>query len=363
MSDIVSEYYEENPSRADRSEKRRNPSVEDQVKLVNGTAHPQKRAFYAASAKWFLRPNEMLMLDRYASFGLPTPRGVKAPRGFERGFSAHPKLPSFSAGGDLAYLPDTKGALDKRKGNRWLVTDAELRPLVEQHFAWWEKTVKRDEEGRPVTTSLWLSPGGHALKAKDLYPAFFIEDAIRLGLMTPEERDDPRRVWTGHCQRHFGEKLLEMNNVPDSWCNHFRGDAFKDARGHYFQPTPEQVRQKYHEFVPMLGFQPLPDVTRLRRGIANEREAHAAILGEELRKMQSLNASSVDAQCAVLAISGEEFLVPRRIAPSFVFAVRVAFQGAQVTVRRDVAMDARRGRSFNRRAYEALISRAVSWLA
>jgi hypothetical protein len=363
LADIVSEYYEENPARGDRSEKRRNPSVEDEVKLVNGTAHPQRRAFYACSAKWWLRPNEMLMLDRYASFGLAAPEGASPAKGFERGFQAHQQLASFADGGDVVYLPETKGALDKRKGNRWVVIDAELRPLLEQVFAWWEKTVKRDAAGAPVTTSLWLSPGGCALKSKDLYPAFFIEDAIRLGIMRPEERHDPKRVWTAHCQRHFGEKLLEMHNVPDAWCNHFRGDAFHDARGHYFKPTPEQVRQKYHELVPMLGFQPLPDAARLRRGTGSERDAHRAILTDELAKMRSIESAQVDARCAILVCPGEEFVVPRRVAPSFVYAARIAFAETVVELRPDHTGDLKRGRCLSRRGYEVLLERALGWLS
>ncbi len=89
-----------------------------------------------------------------------------------------------------------------------------------------------------------------------------------------------------------------MLNVPDAWCNHLRGDAFHDARGHYFKPPPEQVRQKYHEFVPMLGFQPSLDAARLRRGIGNERDARRAILTDELTKMRALQAKQVDARCA-----------------------------------------------------------------
>jgi hypothetical protein len=265
MRDLREEHTEENPTQR-TGEKRRNPTVDEEVKLVNGTTHPQRRAFYATSAKWWYRPNEMRMLDRYASFGLPSPTG-EVPTGFEHGFTAHPELASFEDGGDLVYLPDTKGARDKRKGNRWSVIDRELRPILEQFFAWWEASVARDERGMPLTTSMWLGGTGRRLLDQRFYPTFFTKDCLRLGLLTEQEVYNPKRNWTSHCQRHFGEQLLEMNNVPDSWCNHFRGDAFKDARGHYFAPTPQQVREKYRELVPLLGFKPLPDAPRLRGGM------------------------------------------------------------------------------------------------
>lgn len=169
------------------------------------------------------------------------------------------------------YLPDTKGATDKRKGNRWLVIDAELRPIVEQYFHWWESTVRRDAQGRPVTTAMWLNERGTAQRMEDLYPRYFYEDCERLGLMraptehAPGERADTRRRWTAHCQRHFAEQVRQRTNVPSDCSNHFRGDAFRDARSDYYKPKPEHVRQKYHELVPLLGFQPLPDAPRRRR--------------------------------------------------------------------------------------------------
>ena len=363
VADIVEENGEDKRGRHERGEKRRNPSVEEMVRLVNGTAHPQKRAFYAASAKWWFRPNEMLMLDRYASFGLASPTG-ETPAGFERGFQARPELPSFAEGGDLVYLPETKGALDKRKGNRWMVIDAELRPLLEQHFAWWERTVKRDRDGKPLTTKLWITATGVPVRIHRLYPSFFIDDTLRLGLMTESERRNPKRVWTAHCQRHFGEKLLEMHNVPDSWCNHFRGDAFSDARGHYFVPSPEQVRQKYLELVPRIGFQPLPETTRLRKGTLSEKEAHLELLRHELSRTTLHQNSSFTAFCVRVRVGGEELVVPKRVLPSFVYALRAAHEpDAQIDVGPDAGENHKRGRVLRRVEHEALVLRAIGWLA
>src|SRR5581483_4902931 len=101
MADVVSEFWEEDPIDPDDSERRRNPTVEEQVRLVNETAHAQRRAFYACSAKWWFRPNEMFLLDRYASFGLPMPKGLPMPRGFEEGFRKHPHVKAFDEGGDM----------------------------------------------------------------------------------------------------------------------------------------------------------------------------------------------------------------------------------------------------------------------
>lgn len=231
VRDIVSEYRGDCREEG-RREKRRNPSVEEVVRLVNGTHHPRNRAFYACNVKWWFRINEMFMLDRYESF------------------------PNFTDGGDLVVLPRTKGVLDKRKGNRVSVIDAELRPILKTYFDWWDRNVRRDAQGRPYTTRLWLNFRGTALNEESVTTRMIYADCERLGLMQPGDRDDPLKRWTVHCNRHFGEKLLAMADCPETWRKHFRGDVVKDAMGQYFVPTPEQVREKYLQWVPKLGLMP-----------------------------------------------------------------------------------------------------------
>lgn len=279
MRDILRDWRSDS-RRSTRREMRRNPSIEEMLTLVNKTKHPRNRAFYAASAKWWLRPNEMLMMDRYASFGLSMPEGVPMPAGFHAGFPAIAEARPLNEGGGLAYLPETKSH-DKRRGNRWVAIDGELEPILLQYFAWWERHVKRDERGRPVTTALWLSETGYTLKQSDMYRPLFYEDCQRLALMTEADEKDPFRRWTAHCQRHFGEKVCMLYNVPDLWAKHFRGDIIKDARGHYFVPTPLQIRDAYFRNVPLLGFQPLADRTLRVEGSDKERRLKAFLANLE----------------------------------------------------------------------------------
>lgn len=345
MRDTLSEWREDQ-RRMGRRELRRNPSVEEMVKLVNGTEHPRNRAFYASSAKWWLRVNEMLMLDRYASFNLPAPDGTPRPAGFELGFTAHQDLAGFDQGGDLVYLPETKGALDKRKGNRWCVVDDELRPILSQYFAWWERTVQRDSDGRPVTTALWITEHGLPLQAKDIYRSLFYGDCQRLGLMTKADERDPLRKWSAHCQRHFGEKLLMMNNCPDTWSKHFRGDAVKDARGAYFVPTPDQIRQKYREWVPHIGFRALADAPIFRGGVTPRdlRRGQAELLRAGLERIRAWKSPSEPIACArivELDQHGNEIrevaAVPRRFMNAMVAAARLRHPGKRLETRADPA--------------------------
>lgn len=349
VHDIVKEWYAQAPREQDGTERKRNPTRDEMVRLVNGTAHPARRAFYAAGAKWALRSNEMLRLDRYASFGLPLPEGCPRPAGFEEGFTAHPGLKGFAEGGAAVYLPVSVAANGQRApekrttGNRWLVVDAELRPILEQYFAWWERTVKRDPTtGRPLTTRLWLKDSGVAENlnreggmATDFNERWFYGEAERLGLMKPGDREDPRRRWTGYSQRHFAEQVFQMANVPSDWINHFRGDAFKDSRGAYFKPRPEQVVEKYLALVPRLGFNPLPDAPKLRGSVGrSERETHRAILEAELERLGRLKTSVARASVVRVELWGEAWVVPARMAASLVYVARSADASAVVLVGR-----------------------------
>ena len=334
MRDVVAEYYED-VKEGPRREKRRNPSIEEMRQLVNGTANLRNRAFYAASAKWGFRLNEMLALDRYTS------------------------LPNFAQGGDLVILPEWKGKLDKRKGNRVSVIDAELRPILEQYLRWWEHNVRRNDDGTPLTTKLWLSEHGRALNNDpDFYDRVFYPDCYRLGLMKPGDEQDPLRRWTAHCQRHFLEKVLMMADCPDTWSKHFRGDIVKDARGHYFVPTPEQIREKYLEWMPKLGLQPVPqpDPRHLPQILrADATSIHVAILQEGHARVAAWTGAGgpvISSRIVAVDEHGAEIrhiaYVQKRRAPSFLFAYQRLYPTLRLSLRADTDAPVH-GRAYKKR--------------
>ena len=314
------------------------------MRLVNETPHVRRRAFYAASAKWGCRPNEMLALDRYASLGLPTPSGLPKPHGFENGFPAHPEIKPFHMGGQLVYLPEKRDAQgnplkDKRTGNRWLVVDAELRPILEQALADRDRSVKRDPKtGLPVGTGLWLN--GHGIPEantqkgsapSEISQRWFYPECERLGLMrAPDpktgfkgDRADPQRAWTAHCQRHLFEQIGQKANVPGDWMNHFRGDAFTAERGSCYKPRPEDVLAKYLALMPRLGLKPLAEAPRLAGGMArSEAEMHAQILKAEAAAVQGRRPREL--ACVSLEGCGAHRVVPQRLAASCLHAARKA---------------------------------------
>jgi hypothetical protein len=326
MTDLSREYYDDLVPESPR-ERRRNPRLEEVVRLVNGTLHPMRRAFYAASAKWWFRPQEMLRLDRYASFGLPMPEGLPSPPGFQEAFAKHSYLPSFAQGGKLVYVPFKNGPA-KRLGNRWMVIDAELRPILEQYFAWWERKVQRDPEGRPTTTRLWLNDRGTPLVQDRLYPKLFIEDCERLGIMQPGDRENPEKTITAHCMRHFGEQICENHHVPDPWPNHFRGDVLGDARRHYNQPKPEEIQDQYLRHVPLLGFHALAQSARDGTTPSIE-DLHRQVLLKDLDRLRRLRDPYPLVVATKITGGGEAYLIPSRVAPSFMFALRILRPGIQ----------------------------------
>lgn len=361
MADVAREYWEENPNEDDE-EKRRNPTVEEMVRLVNGTAHPMKRAFYAASAKWWFRPNEMLALDRFASFGVKPPEGVPTPPGYEDAFRKYPDVPGFDQGGDMVYVPKKKGKRDKRKGNRWMVVDRELRPILEQYLAYWERTVKRDAQGRPKTTKLWITTRGTPLTKAQLERTMFEADCLRLGLMQEGDKQDPLRSWTAHCQRHFGEKVLELHDVPGDWCHHFRGDRTGGARKSYYRPTPEQVQQKYHQWVPMFGFSPLPDAPAVAGRGESEAETHRRILKAEAERARRMKRGQIKTPCVFIRGEGREWIVPRRMAAAFLYGLRAQHPGKDFTLRPETGQP-RGGRNVPKACIAELCDAGLRMLA
>lgn len=360
VADIVSEWYDEAAPEAEGGERKRNPTVQEMARLVNGTVSPARRAFFASSAKWGCRPNEMLRLDRYASFGLPMPEGFEPTRGFilafAQGFPANPQTVPFDQGGQAVYLPERFNAQgqklpEKRRGNRWLVVDGELCPILEQYLAWWDRTVQRDPvTGRPLTTALWLHDDGtpeecnvRGTIGQGFNARWFYREAERLGLMAPPDpmtgeggdREDPLRRWSGHCQRHFLEQVCEMNDVPGDWCNHFRGDVFHDSRNHYYKPKPEQVVEKYLRWIPTFGFKALPEAPRVRGGASgrSETEAHRNTLKDMIHKLRGIKSGYAFMRMTRLHV-GEEapWAVPQRVAGSVRFALRVALPDREVRV-------------------------------
>jgi hypothetical protein len=322
LPDIRAEVAEDKDVR-ETGEKRRNPSLEEVRLLVNGTVHIRDRALYAAGAKWWGRINEILRLDRYASFGLPTPKGLPVAPGFARGFAKHPEVKNFEEGGDLVYLPERitpegRRLPDKRRGNRWFVIDAELRPILEQYIAWWELHVERDANGTPTHSSLWIGERGRPLQQKDVADRHLFPDAERLGLMVPGDRQDPLRRWTYHCFRHFGQRLNQNHKVPDLWNHHFRGDVLGDARDNYNEPEPLEVREAYLSMIPPLGFSPLPDAARLETHTQDPHRALVLVLRQAVDKGPSEWSRVV----RVLAAGEETVFVPKFYGPSVLQLLR-----------------------------------------
>lgn len=349
MGDLMEEWYEENPKTDNGSEeKKRNPTHDEARRMVNETTHPMHRALYACSFKWWTRPNETLSLDRYASLGLPMPRGHKMPPGFKSGFLSHPEVESFEAGGGLVYVPEKvdeagQPRREKRSGNRWLVVDAELRPILEQYLAWWERTVQRNDDGTPKTTALWLTDLGTGVELdavrgvpSDWNERTWYADAERLGIMQPGDREDPERRLAGHCARHYGQKKCQEEKVHPDWNKHFRGDAFQDARGAYYKPEPLEVLREYLQQVRPIGLKPLPEAPRLRKA-PSEAETHRGILQAERERTKTAYRRRLRLTCARITVQGEAeaWIVPQRVSPSVAFALRVARPGLVVHVEQE----------------------------
>lgn len=231
--------------------------------------------------------------------------------------------------------------------------------------------VARNPDGKPAHTKLWLTARGQPLRFnQNFYDVLFYPDCLRLGLMTEADKDDSLRRWTAHCQRHFGEKLLMMNNCPETWSKHFRGDVVKDARGHYFVPTPEQVREKYLEWVPKLGFTALPNVQAAPVIYAQDREraAHREVFQKGIDRALKWKRPTEPFRCQRIVRLDHEgnglddvTFVPHTYVASYVFALRRARPGERFEARPDDHAP-HYGRNFHASKMIRMFREAQAWI-
>jgi len=214
-----------------RSRSKRLLSHEDVRRLVEEASAPNRMILYALLAKTGARIKEVLLL-----------RVDRDHMNLQEGW---------------LKVPEFKG---KRRGNRYLVVDDELRHLLQDYFPWREARVQRDTNQQPSTHVLVLNYRGEPFNVDDetsLLKTVVTPDCVRLGLMRPKESVTNRI--TPHRFRHYFSDALKKNGIDPYWWNVLRGDLPRGNEKTYVHPSLVEIRQQYRAFAPML---------RLRRGLA-----------------------------------------------------------------------------------------------
>ncbi len=148
-------------------------------------------------------------------------------------------------------VPYYKG---KRRGNRILIIDDELRAILVAYLEWRERWVRRDAQGKPTHDRLIISHRGigfdpdqeMVVLAKVVRP-----DCVRLKIM---KGDEPRhnRI-TPHSFRHFFSDEIKRNGIDPYWWNVLRGDVPRGNEQTYVHPSLEDIRGHYRQHAPDIG--------------------------------------------------------------------------------------------------------------
>lgn len=200
------------------------PTTEEVTRLINGTQPPNHKVIYAILAKTGIRIGEMLRLQL-------DPDHMNLDQGWM-------KIPEFPG---------------KRRGNRILIVDPELRSILRRYLEWRDRKVAKDEAGQPVTNRILVTAAGRPYKdghETSIVVHMFRPDAIRLGICRAGA-DRPNRL-NPHGLRHYFSNEIKRNEIDPYWWNVLRGDIPKGNEKRYIHPELAQVKAKYLQYAPTL---------------------------------------------------------------------------------------------------------------
>jgi integrase len=232
MRDFMSRYS------AFFNERRRKPrrrilSVEDVRRLV--LESPIHHAIaYMLMAKCFLRIHEVLKLLVHPEYF-----------NLEEGWI---DIPAKMA----PVAPDKDG---KRVGNHRIIMDAELRTWMRRYLAWRNDHVRRDDQGRPLTSSLLITIFGDEWGAGAVhnFNTAIHKHCKRNGMMTGKETERRERV-NSHAFRAFGTTWARRKKIELQDLSLLRGDLASaggviDRYDAYLERLPDL----YRSYGPVLG--------------------------------------------------------------------------------------------------------------
>lgn len=215
---VLQDYAKEYPDRKFMG-KRRQPTLQEVVRLINGTSNPRNKFLYALLAKTGLRISEALALT------------VEDVNLQARTIRVHPH--------------------PKRGGKCVAFVDKELLEIYLRYGEWRELHVKRTD-GKPLTEALIISEStGLALGEGRVNSYIFKNDIERLGLADWAAGKESRI--TPHCLRHFFVGVLLRSGCSEFYIKHLRGDRINDVIGVYHDPTDEELGEQYVRHMPLFG--------------------------------------------------------------------------------------------------------------
>jgi len=209
-----------------RKPRRRNLEVEEVRSLVENS--PLYRAIgYMLMAKCFLRIHEVLKLRVDSDFLDVEAGWMDIPTDWDLG--------------------------NKRKGNKRIILDAELKRWMRRYLKWRDMVVKRNADGTPTTQTLLITMFGEpwGIGSNQNYNKALHGDAVRLNLMTGHETERKDKVQS-HCYRAFATTYARAAGCGLSDIQILRGDLAPGSIERY-DDYIRRLPDLYQRYGPVLG--------------------------------------------------------------------------------------------------------------
>lgn len=195
----------------------------EQVQALTDPRTPiQRRTLYATLAKTGLRISEAISLR------------------------IDPQLFNLDEG--WMKIPDFGG---KRKGNRTIIIDKELRLILEKYLSWRKQLMSDYSDAHDY---LFITQQGNPLNPNDTqaYNRRWLKpDLKQLAPNTPPI--------TLHAFRHYFSNHIKRAGIDSYWFHVLRGDKAQGTEAVYIHPTRADIRKQYQRFRPTLGRSILTD--------------------------------------------------------------------------------------------------------
>ncbi len=232
-------YYEDHGEAIKRRRKPHTPTVDEVRTLIDTTPHLNHAIMYAFAAKHGLRIHELFLLyidDKHMDL--------------EAGWM---KLREFED-------PRTGKPEGKRRGNRTLYLDWELRTLLKSYLRWRSRKMApgqtfKDEHGRDIKHQLVLNNKGAPMSRKFLasHQQFLRKDLERAGLLHGGGGYGNAITW--HAFRYFFSNHLDDRKCPSRDYRFLRGDVLRDTEGTYLiERGFDAAKAAYEEYGPIIQF-------------------------------------------------------------------------------------------------------------
>jgi integrase len=217
MRDVARQWVRKTPKEVGRI---RQPATLEQVKRLTGMGVPiQRRAVYAVLAKTGVRIGE----------------------------AANIRIDSEHFNLEEGWLKLPSEGYAKRKGNRYVVIDSELQPVLREYLEW------REVKARQLNIShdyLFIVQTGRNLRTITGGPGntgWVRPDLKRTGAVG--EGPDI----TFHSFRHYFSDTIKRNGIDSYWFHVLRGDVVRGTEGVYIHPTVDDIQKQYNDHRPRLA--------------------------------------------------------------------------------------------------------------